>query len=341
MQTIGTQIKLPMKIALQITLEGIRIRLGRALVTISGVTLGIAFLMSVMTGELVKSAVNTEKDFQQTVKLMNSLIVSETGSVEGKTIAVAVFGKLSREEKAVLADIASDKPKALQSYNLAIPELKSQDMPVEKIGKDASVLLVLGDQQEVPVDLSKATAGMLQPVVLDSRDDRQYQQKLGSNIRRELFFGKQNKMDKEEAKKKAVQDRFRTIWIVSISLLVTVIGISNALLMSVTERFKEIGTMKCLGALSSFIRLLFLVESALIGAAGSVLGVLLGIIIPLLAYGFSFGFGLVFGSLHWASLLGYGIGGMVVGTVLSMLAAIYPANFAAGMVPAMALRSNV
>jgi putative ABC transport system permease protein len=99
--------------------------------------------------------------------------------------------------------------------------------------------------------------------------------------------------------------------------------------------------MKCLGALSSFIRRLFLVESALIGAAGSILGVILGIIIPLLAYGFSFGFELVFGSMKWLSLLGYGFAGILVGTILAMLAAIYPANFAARMVPAMALRSNV
>ncbi len=341
MQSIGTQVKLPMKIALQITLEGIRIRLGRALVTISGVTLGIAFLMSVMTGELVKTAVDAQKEFQQTVRLMNTLVASETGVLEGKTIGVAVFGKLSREESAMLRELSSGKPKSIQAYGLQLSGVTKRDTDLKSIGKYASVMLVLGDQKSVPTSLSELSAGMLQPVVLDSSADRQYQNKQAAGVRRELFFGEESRLDKAEAAKKAVQDRFRTIWIVCISLLVTVIGISNALLMSVTERFKEIGTMKCLGALSSFIRRLFLVESALIGAAGSILGVILGIIIPLLAYGFSFGFELVFGSMKWLSLLGYGFAGILVGTILAMLAAIYPANFAARMVPAMALRSNV
>ena len=42
-------------------------------------------------------------------------------------------------------------------------------------------------------------------------------------------------------------------WIIILSLLVCVVGIVNAQLMAVTERFREIGTMKCLGALDRFI----------------------------------------------------------------------------------------
>ena len=40
----------------------------------------------------------------------------------------------------------------------------------------------------------------------------------------------------------------KTIWLIMLSLLITSVGILNAMLMSVTERFKEIGTMKCIGA---------------------------------------------------------------------------------------------
>jgi len=138
-----------------------------------------------------------------------------------------------------------------------------------------------------------------------------------------------------------VQDNFRKIWMVSISLLVTIIGISNALLMSVTERFKEIGTMKCLGALSSFIRQLFLIESAVIGAAGSLLGVLIGIIFPMLAFSFAFGWKTVWGALNYGELGLYSVCCLLAGTLLSILAAIYPATIAARMIPAMALRSNV
>jgi putative ABC transport system permease protein len=46
-------------------------------------------------------------------------------------------------------------------------------------------------------------------------------------------------------------------WIIILSLLVCVVGIVNAQLMAVTERFREIGTMKCLGALDRFVLRLF------------------------------------------------------------------------------------
>jgi len=45
----------------------------------------------------------------------------------------------------------------------------------------------------------------------------------------------------------------RIIWLAAMSLVVATVGIVNSMLMSVTERYKEIGTMKCLGALDSFI----------------------------------------------------------------------------------------
>ncbi|MCK4402075.1 ABC transporter permease, partial [bacterium] len=49
------------------------------------------------------------------------------------------------------------------------------------------------------------------------------------------------------------EEQVKQIWLVVLSLMVCVVGIANAMLMSVTERYKEIGTMKCLGALDRFI----------------------------------------------------------------------------------------
>ena len=68
----------------------------------------------------------------------------------------------------------------------------------------------------------------------------------------------------------------KNTWLVVMSLLVSVVGITNSMLMSVTERYKEIGTMKCLGALNGFIVKLFLIESGLLGFFGALFGALLG-----------------------------------------------------------------
>ena len=111
--------------------------------------------------------------------------------------------------------------------------------------------------------------------------------------------------------------------------------------MSVTERFREIGTMKCLGALSSFIRQLFLIESSLIGFAGSVIGAVIGVALSIVAYGFTYKFGPVLGSLPVGWLALSTVGAVIAGTVLSIIAALYPARFASRMVPASALRSTV
>jgi ABC-type antimicrobial peptide transport system permease subunit len=119
------------------------------------------------------------------------------------------------------------------------------------------------------------------------------------------------------------------------SLLVSVVGITNSMLMSVTERYKEIGTIKCLGALDNFIVKLFLIESALLGFFGSLVGSLLGALIVLLT---SFR---VWGELNWGAFLFYLVACVVVGTLLSIAAAVPPALRAARMQAVDAMRSEV
>jgi len=67
--------------------------------------------------------------------------------------------------------------------------------------------------------------------------------------------------------------------IAAISLLVGGIGIMNIMLVSVTERTKEIGIRKALGATYEMIIVQFLIESVTVSVAGGLIGVILGIII--------------------------------------------------------------
>jgi hypothetical protein len=339
MEKVGSQVKLPLKRAVQISVQGIRIRLGRSLVTVSGVVLGIAFLMSNLTSQLIKGCLAHETELRQTVNMMENLVKGETGSLEGKTLGIAVFGALTEHEKALIAKLRAAGTKEIRCFGPSIEGLTP--CGISTVSQDAALLLVLGDGAAASLSLADLTAGMTEKVVLDSVEKRAYSSALPPGVRREVFFGRESEERAVKLRAEAEANRFRTLWITIFSLLVTVIGIANALLMSVTERFREIGTMKCLGALSAFIRRLFLIESTIIGIAGAIVGTLLGVILPIVAYGATFGFAAVAGALVYGQLVAFGIFCIVVGTILSMIAAIYPANFASRMVPASALRSNV
>ena len=127
----------------------------------------------------------------------------------------------------------------------------------------------------------------------------------------------------------------KNTWLVVMSLLVSVVGITNSMLMSVTERYKEIGTMKCLGALDNFIVKLFLLESGFLGFFGSLIGAIVGALFILLT---KLG---ALGNLDWGRLLVYLVGCVVIGTILSIVAAMGPAIRAAKMAPVDAMRSEV
>jgi len=126
-------------------------------------------------------------------------------------------------------------------------------------------------------------------------------------------------------------------WIVALSLLVCVVGIVNAQLMAVTERFREIGTIKCLGALDSFVLRLFLLEAGMQGLAGGSMGAVLGglaaLMNGLLRYGFS-----AWAEVSWMAV-GRSLGlAALVGCLLSLLGVLYPAIVAARMQPVEAMR---
>jgi hypothetical protein len=132
----------------------------------------------------------------------------------------------------------------------------------------------------------------------------------------------------------------RNMWLVVMSLIVCTVGISNSMLMSVTERFKEIGTMKCLGALDSFVRRLFLIEAAFLGIIASAIGWFVGYLGMFLLFLIRQGWAVAAG-VSLRSVLMDLVTCVVVGTILTLLATVFPAQRASKLPPAAALRSEI
>jgi putative ABC transport system permease protein len=120
--------------------------------------------------------------------------------------------------------------------------------------------------------------------------------------------------------------------IAAISLLVGGIGVMNIMLVSVTERVREIGLRKALGARPRLIRRQFLVEASVLGLAGGLLGAAIGILgahllPPLISNPIAVSVPAVVGSIVVALAIGLGFG-------------VYPAGRAARLAPIDALRSD-
>ena len=142
-----------------------------------------------------------------------------------------------------------------------------------------------------------------------------------------------------DARARLEEERSKQTWLISLSLLVCVVGIANAMLMSVTERFREIGTMKCLGALDSFIIKLFLLESTFQGAAGTAVGIVLGLLLTLTLALLDYGM-FVIDYFPTAGIARSALAAIVSGTLLSLVGAMLPAYKAAKMEPVEAMRSD-
>ena len=120
--------------------------------------------------------------------------------------------------------------------------------------------------------------------------------------------------------------------IAAISLLVGGIGVMNIMLVSVTERIREIGLRKALGATPSLIRRQFLVEASVLGLAGGVTGAGLGVV----------------GAVTLPHVINSPIaisgaaiaGAVVVSIAIGLAFGVYPASRAARLAPIDALRSE-
>jgi putative ABC transport system permease protein len=120
--------------------------------------------------------------------------------------------------------------------------------------------------------------------------------------------------------------------VAAISLLVGGIGVMNIMLVSVTERIREIGLRKALGARPSLIRRQFLIEASLLGLTGGLIGAAVGIlgakVLPgLISNPVALSMPAIFGSITVALAIGLVFG-------------VYPASRAAQLAPIDALRSE-
>ncbi len=127
----------------------------------------------------------------------------------------------------------------------------------------------------------------------------------------------------------------------TIALVVATLGITNTMIMSIMERYREIGIMKAVGANDGDVRRIILVESAVIGFFGGVLGLLLGKlgtvgVNALANYYVQKQAGTELAFFHFPSWLV--ISAIVFSILISMLAGLYPANRAARIEPVEALK---
>jgi putative ABC transport system permease protein len=120
--------------------------------------------------------------------------------------------------------------------------------------------------------------------------------------------------------------------IAAISLLVGGIGIMNIMLATVTERTREIGVRRALGAKRKDIIVQFLIETIVLSIGGGLIGVVLGIVVPLCVSYFTEMQTII---TAWSVLLAFGISGLT-----GVIFGLYPASQAAKLDPIDALRQE-
>ena len=121
--------------------------------------------------------------------------------------------------------------------------------------------------------------------------------------------------------------------IAAISLLVGGIGIMNIMLVTVTERTREIGIRRAIGAQRSSIVTQFLIEAAMLCGIGGIFGVTLGTILTLV------GGKLLLQTVIWPSF-SITVGALAFSVILGVIFGMYPAIKASGLQPVVALRAE-
>jgi len=231
-------------------------------------------------------------------------------------MALETSTKQSSGEAAVITDVNSaviiPLTTALSRFGKTIVDIKSSSFSAETVELHQITVKVDNVNDVVPV------AGMVQAILKKNHHDRKDYQMI---VPLELLH---------EIESNARMYTIVLAIIAALSLLVGGIGIMNITLASVTERTREIGIRRALGAKRRDIVIQFLSETVLLSIIGGVLGLGVGFVIPILIKTFT-GMNVIFSG--WSPPLAFSISA-IVGLVFG----IYPAYRAANMDPIEALR---
>lgn len=318
---VQRQRRLPWSMAVEIAWKQIRIRLGRSLLVTAGIVLAIAFVLAIRVGDLV-------------IDGMRDWIAQSVESPE--------FAQL-RQRQAELTESLRNERLALRDRAMAAPAPSARPLTTIDLLAGATWAELRDELGGLPAD----------PAVLDKAlaSDPEFAPRLGAWISHErelrentLAVTRPKQLESLLAEQGVpthpadiAAARLQQRWLLGLALLVSFVGILNAMLMSVTERFREIGTMKCLGALDGFIVKLFLIESLFQGAVGTLVGIIVGLIVSLSFAYITYG-PFAFVNLPLPGLLGAIALSAAVGIILTILGALLPARQAARMHPIAAMR---
>lgn len=318
---VQRQRKLPLSKAIEIAWKQIRMRLSRSLLVTSGIVLAIAFLIAIQINDAFADGMRKW--------------------IAGFGSSPAAVDLRSRREEAERK--ALDDKLALRDRVVAAPAAGTAPFRVETLTGGASLEELKSDLGELPSDVKTIENGLATDAAYRELFTRWLAEaRLAASIREQLNApkvlesrladnGVPTRIDDIAASK------LQTRWLLGLALLVAFVGILNAMLMSVTERFREIGTMKCLGALDGFIVKLFLIESLFQGVVGTIIGLFVGILVSLLMNWATYG-NFAFVELQKGAMLGAIGMSAIVGIVLTVAGAVWPAWQAAKMHPIEAMR---
>jgi len=335
---IGRQMVLPWRKAIEIAIKSIKVRFWRSMITMSSIILAIAFLMSIWTSTAITTALalgpqNDIDSLRQRIATVRTTLDAAQGAPSPQDLQTRLASDLEiarqhaqdqiDEATEAIEDATSEEKKTLET---TIADLKARLAP------DKAVQLLHDDltERKRQLELLKGevdavlqqerVAGEPQGAAPKTADKPAEPKVAGGAVT--TFLSHMSATDK---------------WLAILALLVCFVGIVNAMFMTVQERFREIGTMKCLGALDSFIVKIFLIESATLGFIGTLFGIAVGLLLSTIRQALVYGTP-TFTYFPPGSILLAVLMAAFVGLVLSILAALFPARNAARMEPVEAMR---